>query len=186
MKKTMLYTIGILSACMLGGCQSGTNSETEELRRQVADLQQQISELQQTDHTDAADTDTTADPNAPATDTTADSGASATDTTTDPDAADTDDTLETLTALVDNFTSRIDDLLIDSRNKELEQFFSYKQEAAGIDRRLDRYEDELERQVRGGSLSRDDYRSMERELEDLEDRLDNAEDSLEYYYGIDD
>ncbi len=186
MKKTMLYTIGILSACMLGGCQSGTNSETEELRRQVADLQQQISELQQTDHRDAADTDTTADPNAPATDTTADSGASATDTTTDPGAADTDDTLETLTALVDDFTSRIDDLLIDSRNKELEQFFSYKQEATGIDRRLDRYEDELERQVRGGSLSRDDYRSMERELEDLEDRLDNAEDSLEYYYGIDD
>lgn len=175
MKKTMLYTIGILSACMLGGCQSGTNSETEELRRQVADLQQQISELQQTDHTDTADTDTTAD-----------SGASATDTTTDPGTSDTDDTLETLTALVDDFTSKIDDLLIDSRNKELEQFFSYKQEAAGIDRRLDRYEDELERLVRDGSLSRDDYRSMERELEDLEDRLDNAEDSLEYYYGIDD
>ncbi len=227
MKKTTLYTIAIRTACVLSltgmlsacGAASG-NSETEALRQEIAELQQQITDLQQanaaaapTAQQPAAPTDDTqmppADtPAAPADNTQAppaDTPAAPTDDTQTPPAdapaapadntqpapdsgspaADTD-TMESLTALVDDFTARVSTLLADSRNPELEQFFTYKQEAESIDRRLDRYEDELERQVRGGSLSREDYRSTERELEKLEDALDKAEDQLEYYFGMDD
>lgn len=36
------------------------------------------------------------------------------------------------------------------------------------------------------SLDKGDYKRMERELELLEDKLDAAEDQLEYVFGIDD
>ena len=214
MKKTTIYTIAIRTACvlsltgMLSACGTASgNSETEALRQEIAELQQQITDLQQAN---AADAPAAEQPSAPADDTQtppadtpaapADNAAAGqpTDNMQAPPAdnaqpapdngspADDADTLESLTALVDDFTARVATLLADSRNPELEQFFTYKQEAESIDRRLDRYEDELERQVRGGSLSRDDYRSTERELEKLEDALDKAEDQLEYYFGIDD
>lgn len=208
----MLSLACMLSACGT----AADNSETEALRQQIADLQQQVSDLQQQNAADSAapapsgesgevpvpaqetpaeqpqaPTDV-AQPDAPADSTqpagpTADTQAPATDNTANSAPAGTDDdTMESLTALVDDFTSRAATLTAGSNNAELDQFFTYKQEAEGIDRRLDRYENDLERQVRDGSLSRDDYRSAERELDKLEDSLDNAEDKLEYYFGIDD
>ena len=73
-----------------------------------------------------------------------------------------------------------------SGTNDMEQFFSLKQEANQIDNELERHEDELERQYRNGSLTRDEFRTNERELDHLEDLLDAAEDQIEYVFGIDD
>ena len=61
-----------------------------------------------------------------------------------------------------------------------------KQEANQIDNELEIHENELERQYRDGTLTRDEFRTNERELDHLEDLLDAAEDQLEYVFGIDD
>ena len=196
MKKTRLYKLGIRTACvlslacMLSACGTAAdNSETEALRQEIADLQQTNAASapeQPAAPADGTQTPPADTPAAPADNTQAPPADNAQPTPDSGSPADDTDTMESLTALVDDFTARVGTLLADSRNPELEQFFTYKQDAESIDRRLDRYEDELERQVRSGSLSRDDYRSTERELEKLEDALDKAEDQLEYYFGIDD
>lgn len=51
---------------------------------------------------------------------------------------------------------------------------------------LDRHEDELEYLYKNNSLTREEYKKLERDLERLEDQLDDAEDQLEYLFGIDD
>ncbi len=73
-----------------------------------------------------------------------------------------------------------------SDSENMEQFFSLKQEEKQIDDKLDLHEDELEYLYRKQSLSREEYKRMERDLEYLEDRLDDAEDYLELIFGIDD
>lgn len=94
--------------------------------------------------------------------------------------------LQELTAVVDDFVAEAASLTSGQGNADLEQFFAAKQNAAEIENELDFYEDELEAQVRSGALSGADYRSLERELESQEDRLDRAEDDLERFFGIDD
>lgn len=51
---------------------------------------------------------------------------------------------------------------------------------------LDRHEDELEVLYRNQTLTKDAYEQLERELDRLDDRLGDAEDQLEYIFGIDD
>ncbi len=204
----------MLSACGSAadsGETAALRQEIADLQQQITELQQADTAAAPVTEQPAADTQTpSADTSAAPADNTqtppadapaapaqqaAESQPPADNTQTAPAAGDTTapapagsgaDTMESLTTLTDDFASRVATLLAGSANPELEQFFTYKQEAESIDRRLDQYEDELERQVRGGSLSRDDYRSAERELEKLEDALDKAEDQLEYYFGIDD
>ena len=67
-----------------------------------------------------------------------------------------------------------------------ETFFSLKRESNQIENALDRHEDELEAQLRKGTLTKEAFRETDRELERLEELLDNAEDRLEYTFGIDD
>lgn len=55
-----------------------------------------------------------------------------------------------------------------------------------MDNNLDNHEDELEFLYRNNFLSREEYNQLKRELERLEDKLDDAENKLEYVFGIDD
>ena len=68
----------------------------------------------------------------------------------------------------------------------MEQFFAFKQEEKQIDDLLDQHEDELEYLYKKQSLTRDEYKRLERELDLLDDKLDAAKDQLEFVFGIDD
>ena len=171
MKKRTLLAIGAVTVLLLTGCQSSSsNAETEALKEQVAQLEQQIADLQTADSSDdtaAADTGT-ADTAA------ADTGSSSTTYT-----------LEELTTMVNDYVTKAN-AATPSGSNDMEQFFSLKQEANQIDNELEIHENELERQYRDGTLTRDEFRTNERELDHLEDLLDAAEDQLEYVFGIDD
>ena len=200
MKKRLLVAAGVAGLLVLAGCQSGDSAETEQLKRQIAQLEQQVTELENS-ASDTADDTASAD----TADDTANTANTA-NTSTDAEAADTAAgdataasdasagntgtaavlTIDELTTKVDAFVEKADAEAASSAEKVLENYFTLKQEAEEIDRELERYEDDLEYQYRNGSLTRDDYRTKEREADLLEDKLDAAEDTLEYVYGIDD
>ena len=71
-------------------------------------------------------------------------------------------------------------------SQDMEQFFAFKQEEKQIDDLLDQHEDELEYLYKKQSLTRDEYKRLERELDLLDDKLDAAKDQLEFVFGIDD
>ena len=194
MKKRTLLAIGAVTVLLLTGCQSSSsNAETEALKEQVAQLEQQIADLQTSDSSDdTAAADNTAAADAQAADTSANAGTdAAADTgTADTAAADTGSssttyTLEELTTMVNDYVTKANGATPSGSN-DMEQFFSLKQEANQIDNELEIHENELERQYRDGTLTRDEFRTNERELDHLEDLLDAAEDQLEYVFGIDD
>ena len=68
----------------------------------------------------------------------------------------------------------------------MDKFLNLKREGNDIEERLDLYEDRLEQKYRNEEISREEYRAEERKIEALEDRLDQAEDTLEAAYGIKD
>ena len=194
MKKRTLLAIGAVTVLLLTGCQSSSsNAETEALKEQVAQLEQQIADLQtadSSDNTTAADDTAAADAQAADSSADAGTGAAAGTGTADTAAADTGSssttyTLEELTTMVNDYVTKAN-AATPSGSNDMEQFFSLKQEANQIDNELEIHENELERQYRDGTLTRDEFRTNERELDHLEDLLDAAEDQLEYVFGIDD
>lgn len=193
MKQHLLLTVGIASALCLSGCQSKqTDMENEALRQQIEQLEQQIQDLEQKVGSDSEPAPETAPPasEAPAEDRTDPPAQPAEPAAEVPDASGspaTTHTLEELTNMVAAYEEKVNAASsTGSASDDMEQFLTLKQEEKDIDHALDRHEDELEALYRKGSLTRDEYRPLERELERLEDRLDAAEDTLEYTYGIDD
>ena len=215
MKKKLLAAAGLIGVLVLAGCAGGTNSETEQLKQQIAQLEQQVTELEnssaadtaddaasaQTDDAAAPDTaadtstdaaaDTSADQAAEASTGAADTAAEASTGAADTAAAGNTGTtatptFEELTEKVEAYVAKVDEDAASSAQKTLENYFTLKQEEDAIDRELEYYEDDLEFQYRNGSLTRDEYRLKERELDLLEDKLDAAEDTLGFVYGIDD
>ena len=178
MRKKLWAAAGVIGLVILAGCSNTGGSETEELKKQVAQLEQQVTDLK-SQNTQAGDDASSAGQEAQtdgADDKTGVSGAGTA-------AA----TMEELSAKVDAFVERAGEAKADKTDQEnLDTFFALKQEEQALDDELDLYEDELERQYRAGELTRDEYRAEERELELLEDKLDEAEDALEYVFGIDD
>ena len=55
-----------------------------------------------------------------------------------------------------------------------------------MDNEIDAYEDELERMYRNNTLSYNDFRNYDYDLESIEDILDKAEDKLEFITNYDD
>ena len=55
-----------------------------------------------------------------------------------------------------------------------------------LDREIDAYDDALEAQYARGELTFEEFRKLDRQAEDLEDKLDAAEDRLESRFGMDD
>ena len=192
MKKRTLLAAGTLTVLLLTGCSASSSAETEALKEQVAQLEQQLADLQAANDADsAAAADAQADDaqaaDAQAGDTQTPAETQGTQTTIDPaaGAGATTYTLEELTTMVNDYVAKAE-AATPSGSNDIEQFFSLKQEANQVENELERHEDELERQYRDGALTRDEYRANERELDHLDDLLDAAEDQLEYVFGIDD
>lgn len=183
MKSKTLLFIAILTALIFTGCQNNDlSAENQSLKQQISEMEQQITELKQqlSDITNDSNTNENND-----------------DTTFSPPDADgqgmnnsnitTDYTLEELSAMVDEFTVSVGSATPDVTNSgNLDQFFSLKREADQIDHALENYENSLEDQYRAGTISRDEYRTLDREIEKLDELLDSAFDRLEITYGIDD
>ena len=68
----------------------------------------------------------------------------------------------------------------------IDAFFALDSEFNQLETELDSYENQKEAEYRNGSLTWDQYRTLELQLEQIEDRLDNAQDSLELRFGVDD
>lgn len=200
MKKNILITAAVIAACLFTGCQSGnrdTNPETEALKEQIAQLEQQIDALQQAQTSDSSsgESGTTAPEKQPAaseetspaqSELPSDTGAAGQDTSSGQSIS-TTYTIEELTDLVNAYTEKINSLPSNGTDtNSMDQFINLKQEEKQIDNQLDQHEDELERLYRDGTLTREEYKNLERELERLEHQLDDAEDQLEFIFRIDD
>ena len=192
MKKRTLLAAGTLTVLLLTGCSASSSAETEALKEQVAQLEQQIADLQAANDADSAAAADAQAGDAQAADAQAGDAQTpaetqGTQTTIDPaaGAGATTYTLEELTTMVNDYVAKAE-AATPSGSNDIEQFFSLKQEANQVENELERHEDELERQYRDGALTRDEYRANERELDHLDDLLDAAEDQLEYVFGIDD
>ena len=95
--------------------------------------------------------------------------------------------MEELSAMVDEYVVSVGSATPDINNSgNLDQFFSLKREADQIGHALENYENSLENQYRSGTISREEYRNLDREIEKLEELLDSAFDRLEIAFGIDD
>lgn len=215
MKNAKIFLAGMAAALLLTGCQSGTgNADDEALRQQIADLEEQVAALQQSQsqkepdsekagtqagaqtpnsaqedgdpQQDSSPTDSSPQQDNTPADSSPQQNSSPADQKGSGETAVTTETMESLISMVDGYETEIGELLSESAVPDLDRFFAEKQRAEEIDRALDLHENELENAVRRGTLSRSDYRSLEKDLERLEDRLDAAEDSLEIFYGIDD
>lgn len=181
MKKRMMMLLSFagLTAILMTGCTTG--SREQELENQVAQLEQQITDLQKA----SGDID-----NANADDTVADNSSNTTDaadTNTDTNADAQTNDLDTLSKKVSDAVAAADAAApTGTADTDRKLFFEQKTALDTLDRELDTYEDNLEAQYRQGTLSYTDFRKQDREIEKLEDSLDDAEDRLENRFGIDD
>lgn len=174
--KILLFSLSI-STLLLTGCQnSNITSENEALRQKVTELEQQITELKEA----SANNDNRDLPNATVQSSDVNTSVPETNGTTSY-------TLEELTILVEEFVVKVGSATPDVTNSgNLDQFFSLKTEADQIERVLESHENSLESQYRAGTISKEKYRNLDKELDLLEDHLDSAKDRLEIAFGIDD
>lgn len=200
MTKRNFLLVGVMLVIALSGCGANKeNTEAEKLRQQIAQLEQKVSELESRNNSDGHDQDDVYDQRETVQEEAVqektvqektvqeEAGSREVVTAEKEPALETTYTMEELTNMVDAFVDKADAALPNgSVSESTEQFFALKQEEKQIDHCLDIHEDELESLYHAGSITRDDYRILERELEALEDRLDDAEDKLEYIFGIDD
>lgn len=177
MKKRMILLLSLvgMAAFLLTGCGNSTNQNG-----QTDDTQQQ--EIIETDQTNYSD-DTTG------------SGNDAAD-----DGANTDDTQNNTTAGttqtgdIDTLTQKINDAVAaadaaqpsGTRDDDIDLFMEHKYALEALDRELDTFEDDLERQYRNNEINYEDFRTRDAEIERLEDSLDDAEDRLEDRFRMDD
>lgn len=194
MKTRTLLFIATISTLIFTGCQNNDLSaentslkqQITEMEQQITDLKQQITELEQqiSENTDNNDI-------SPNTNNTISSQNNANEPTTDTENAvystPTAYTLEELSAMVDDFVVSVGSATPDVNNSgNLDQFFSLKREGDQIDHALENHENSLEDQYRAGTISREEYRTLDKDIELLEDTLDSALDRLEIAFGIDD
>lgn len=173
MKKHMTawVSVTLLAALLLAGC--GTNATSQNANQAG----------QQT--TTQSTTDTTANGSAAGT---AGSAAGTTDTVNTADTA--DGTATDFSALTQRVTDAIDnaDAAQPSSNRDADRelFFQHTSALDALDREIDAYDDALEAQYARGELTFEEFRKLDRQAEDLEDKLDAAEDRLESRFGMDD
>ena len=73
-----------------------------------------------------------------------------------------------------------------NRSDAINLFWEWKVEIEKLDNEIDTYEDKLERMYRNNTLSYNDFRNYDYDLESIEDILDKAEDNLEFITNYDD
>lgn len=183
MKSKTLLFIATLSTLIFTGCQNNDlSSENQTLKQQVSEMERQITELEQqlaemTQQSNAVQN----------TDGTTSSQSDNQTQTANTDNLTTAYTLEELSEMVDEFMVSVGSATPDINNSgNLDQFFSLKREADQIEHALENHENALEDQYRAGTISREDYRNLDKKTEELEELLDSAFDRLEIAFGIDD
>ena len=182
MKSKTLVMIAALSALVFTGCQNNDlSTENQALKQQITELEHQLTQLQET-NTNTSDVSTN---DTASTDGNTVSQNNQTSNST-PNSS-TVYTLDELSSMVDEFVASVGSVTPDVNNSSnLDQFFSLKRQGDQIEHALENHENDLEAQYRAGTLTRDDYRKLDREIERLEDLIDSACDRLEITFGIDD
>lgn len=97
-------------------------------------------------------------------------------------------------ATIQSLSDRAEDLISranaaeapDDSNTRIDAFFSLDSEFNQLETELDSYENQKEAEYRNGSLNWDQYRSLELQIEQIEGRMENSQNSLEIRFGIDD
>lgn len=191
MKTRTLLFIAAISTLIFTGCQNNDLSaenqtlkqQITEMEQQITGLEQQISEMEQQMGETTDVTSNTDDAASPQTNANGQTISTGNTTTNNP----TTYTLEELSAIVDDFVVSVGSATPDVNNSgNLDQFFSLKREGDQIDHALENHENSLEDQYRAGTISREEYRALDKDIELLEDTLDSALDRLEIAFGIDD
>lgn len=185
MKPRTILLIATISTLIFTGCQNNDlSAENQSLKQQITELEQQITimERQLFEIEDKALAQNITNPSSSQTETNKqNTNIDSTSNIT------TIYTLEELSTMVDEFIVSVGSATPDINNSgNLDQFFSLKREADKIDHALESYENSLEDQYRTGTISRNEYRNLDEEIEQLEELLDSAFDRLEITYGLDD
>ena len=191
MKPRTILFIAAISTLIFTGCQNNDlSAENQTLKQQITEMEQQITGLEQQiaemEQQMGGTTDVTSNTNDAASSQTNANGqtiSTGNTTTNNP----TTYTLKELSAMVDDFVVSVGSATPDVNNSgNLDQFFSLKREGDQIDHALENHENSLEGQYRAGTISREEYRALDKDIELLEDTLDSALDRLEIAFGIDD
>ena len=182
MKSRTLLFIATISTLIFTGCQNNDlSAENQSLKQQISEMEQQITDLEQqvSDLEEQNNTANLSEEN----NTSVNNNFSPINMTTDSPTY----TMEELSEMVDEFTVSVGSATPDINNSgNLDQFFSLKREADQIDQALENHENSLEDQYRAGTISREEYRKLDKEIEKLEETLDSAKDRLEITFDIDD
>lgn len=182
MKPRTLLFIATISTLIFTGCQNNDlSAENQSLKQQISEMEQQITDLEQqvSDLEEQNNTANLSEEN----NTSVNNNSSPINMTTDSPTY----TMEELSEMVDEFTVSVGSATPDINNSgNLDQFFSLKREADQIDQALENHENSLEDQYRTSTISREEYRKLDKEIEKLEETLDSAKDRLEITFGIDD
>lgn len=186
MKKLRLLTLSVImiSAIVFAGCEDDDRHE-KELNKKIDRLEREIDSLKEKSSDNSDDKGNTGKSDNAATDESTEQSVNTQETSIS--GNDTEDTIESLTRAVDEVTKKADSAVPSGNTDEKRtQFFELKDELDIVDHRLDTYDDYIENLYKRGEISYDDYKSQERQLEELEDKLDASEDKLEFNFGIDD
>lgn len=178
MKEKKYLLIAILTSLLFTGCQSNDlTAENNSLKQQITELEHHITQLEQ-EISDMKQSVASSEEDSSETSVPANNLSQNTETTY---------TLNELSAMVDEFIASVGSATPDVNNSgNLDPFFSLKREGDQLEHALENYENSLEDQYRSGTLSREDFRKSDKEIEKLEESLDSAIDRLEIAFGIDD
>ena len=161
MKRIKLLGMTSLLALTLMGCQSSSDREAA-LEDQVEQLEQQVTSLEK-EKSEPNTSDTSNSHNF------------------------SDDDLDSLSKAINDIIQKVESTKTNGSAAENQKtFFEVQGELQNVENRLEHYDDDIESQLHSDILSYDEARKAEFEIEKLEDKLDNAEDKLEYMFGYDD
>lgn len=176
--------LALVTAMVLGGCSNPSDQERiAELEAQVQDLQSQ-----KDSNSNATQSDTNANTkDSQAHDQTVSNQSTQTVT---PPAADTNvianypdvSSFEARTAELEDACAAV--IRSKDANANYQAYLDMKLKLDQFDNEMDAYDEQQENAARQGTISYNDYIQIETALDRLSDRLDYAEDSMQYKLGI--
>lgn len=94
---------------------------------------------------------------------------------------------DALSTEVNDIVNRVEAIkLAGTANEQRKQFITLKQEIEKLDDKIDMVKDKVKTDYISETLSWDEYRNIEQQLDALEDKLDQAEDKLDSMFRIGD
>lgn len=162
----------------LGGCTG--NDATDEILNRLDTMQQELDDLKTgvegSDATGSTDSGT---------------GGSQSDSTdsqsADTDATDFEATFADLESRVDEAVATADAVEVPGNVGDRPQaYFEATRPLESLDDEIDMLDDQIEAAFHAGTIDRDAMWSLEQRLDAMDDKLDDAKDSLEWRMGVDD